>query len=122
MGGADGRESSTYLFSRLVQPIRHRATTMWMYPGPSYPDCPFSEELYDVEINTWIHMVLAHRVDLSPWAGLAPLREGVNSTTVNLFAFTLAFAQFDLLMVLVSAHRVSRMLVVCHGGSPYLRT
>jgi hypothetical protein len=61
---------------------------MWMYPRPSCPDGPFSEELDDVEINIRIHRVLAHGVDLSLGAGLAPLREGVDSNMVILFAFT----------------------------------
>jgi hypothetical protein len=33
---------------------------MWMYPGPSCPDRPFSVELGDIEINTgskgFLHM------------------------------------------------------------------
>jgi hypothetical protein len=53
---------------------------MWMYPRPSSSDCPFSEELGDVEINTRIHRVLAPWVDSNSWAGPAPLREGVDST------------------------------------------
>jgi hypothetical protein len=32
---------------------------MWMYMGSSCPDCPFSNELGDDEINTQIHRVLA---------------------------------------------------------------
>jgi hypothetical protein len=50
-------------FSRRVQPLCGQVTTMWMYPRPSCPDCPFSEELGDAEINTRIHRVLAPRVD-----------------------------------------------------------
>jgi hypothetical protein len=61
---------------------------MWMYRGPSCPDCPFSEELGDAEINTCIHRVLAHGVILNPRAGPTPLREGVDGTRVSLFAFT----------------------------------
>jgi hypothetical protein len=60
---------------------------MWMYPGSSCLDHPFSEELGDAEINTRIHRVLAHGVDLNPRAGPASLREGVDSTRVRLFAF-----------------------------------
>jgi hypothetical protein len=40
--------------------------------GASCPHRPFSKELDDVEINTRIHSVLTHRVDLSPGAGPAP--------------------------------------------------
>jgi hypothetical protein len=60
---------------------------MWMYVGPSCPDRPFSEELGDAKINTRIHRVLAHGVDLNPWADPAPLREGIDSTRVSLFSF-----------------------------------
>jgi hypothetical protein len=70
-------------FSRRVQPLHQWVTTMWMYLGPSCPDCPFSEELGDAEINTWIHRVLAHRADLNPRASPAPLREGVDCTRVS---------------------------------------
>jgi hypothetical protein len=62
---------------------------MWMYPGPSCPDRPVSEELGDTDIKTQIHRVLAHGADLNPRAGPAPLGEGVNSTRVSLFAFTI---------------------------------
>jgi hypothetical protein len=34
-----------------AQPINERGMTMWMYPGPSCPDHPFSAELGDTEIN-----------------------------------------------------------------------
>jgi hypothetical protein len=64
-------------FSHPVPPLYQRATTMWMYPGPSCPNRPFSKELDDVEINTGIHKVLAHGADLNPRANPAPLREGV---------------------------------------------
>jgi hypothetical protein len=59
--------------------------TMWMYQEPSFP---FSEELGDVEINTCIHMVLAHGVNLNLGTGPTLLRKGVDSTRVCLFAFT----------------------------------
>jgi hypothetical protein len=41
-------------FSRRVQQLHQRRMTMWMYPGPSCPDYPFSIELEDMEINTRI--------------------------------------------------------------------
>jgi hypothetical protein len=41
-------------FSRRVQPLRWRGMTVWIYPGPSCPDHPFSIELGDMEINTRI--------------------------------------------------------------------
>jgi hypothetical protein len=60
---------------------------MWMYPRPSCPDHPFSEELGDAKINIWIHKVLVHGADLNVGVDPAPLREGVDSTRVSLFAF-----------------------------------
>jgi hypothetical protein len=60
--------------------------SMWMYPKPSCPDRPFSEELGDVEINNHINRVLDHGVDLNPRAGPASLIEGVDNTRVSLFA------------------------------------
>jgi hypothetical protein len=72
-------------FSHRFQPLRQRATKMWLYPGPSCPDCPFFKELSNAEINTWIHRVLAYEADLNPRASPAPLREGVNSTMVSPF-------------------------------------
>jgi hypothetical protein len=52
---------------------------MWMYPRPSYPDRPFSKELGDMEINTWICRGLAHGADLNLDTDHAPKREGVDS-------------------------------------------
>jgi hypothetical protein len=53
---------------------------MWMYPGPSYPDHPFSE---DTEINNQIYKVLAHVANLNLGAAPAPIREGVDNTLVS---------------------------------------
>jgi hypothetical protein len=39
-------------FNSGVQSPCQREMTMWMYPGPSCPDYPFSVELGDTEINT----------------------------------------------------------------------
>jgi hypothetical protein len=85
---SEGVLSQWTFFSRQVQPLHQWVTTMWMYPGPSCPDRPFSKELGDAEINTRIHRVLAHGVGLNPGAGPAPFRKGVNNTRVSLFAFT----------------------------------
>jgi hypothetical protein len=52
---------------------------MWKYPGPSCPNYPFSGELGDTEINTWILGVLAHWADLNLGSGQIPLREGVDN-------------------------------------------
>jgi hypothetical protein len=45
---------------------------MWMYPGSSCPDCPFSEELGNMEINTWIRGVIAHGAALNLGTGPPP--------------------------------------------------
>jgi hypothetical protein len=76
-------------FTHPIHLLHQRVTTMWMYSGPSCTDCPFSMELGDVEVNTWIHKVLAHGSDQNPGANPAPLREGVDSIRVSLptFAF-----------------------------------
>jgi hypothetical protein len=42
---------------------------MWMYPGPSCPDCPFSEELRAVEVDAQIHKVLDLEVNPNPRVG-----------------------------------------------------
>jgi hypothetical protein len=38
-------------FSHRIQPLRGQRTKMWMYPRPSYPDCPSFEELSAVEVE-----------------------------------------------------------------------
>jgi hypothetical protein len=84
--GLTGADLLLTFFSCRVQPLRQRVMTMWMYPGPRCPDCPFSEELGDTDMNTQIHRVLAHGADMNPGAGPAPLRQGVDSIRVSLFA------------------------------------
>jgi hypothetical protein len=49
--GADHLQA---FFSHRVQSLRQWEMTMWMCLGQSCPDCPFSEELGDTEINTWV--------------------------------------------------------------------
>jgi hypothetical protein len=56
---------------------------MWMYPGPSCPDHPSSEELSAVEVHSWIHKVLDLGVNLNPRAGPTPLQGGVASDRVS---------------------------------------
>jgi hypothetical protein len=51
--------------SSHVEPLRQREMTMWMYPGPSCPDHPFSTELGDAEFNTRIWGVLVRGADLN---------------------------------------------------------
>jgi hypothetical protein len=61
---------------------------MWMFPGPSCPDCPFFAELDGVEVNTRILGVLAHGDDLIFSFDLVPLREGADSPWVSLLELT----------------------------------
>jgi hypothetical protein len=53
-GGLVGAKLLQTFFSGRVQSLHQREVTTWMYPGPCYPDRPFSVELGDMEINTWI--------------------------------------------------------------------
>jgi hypothetical protein len=57
--GLTGAELLWIIFSCRVQLLLQRTTAMWIYPGPSCPDHPFSDELGDAEINTRIHKVLS---------------------------------------------------------------
>jgi hypothetical protein len=109
-------------FSHRVQSLRQWEMTMWMYPGPSYPDRPFSEELGDTEINTQIHRVLAHGVNLNPGDDPTPLRERVDNTRVSpLRPIFGCLCQFWSLNTFVFLRRVSGVLTASHGWSPYLR-
>jgi hypothetical protein len=78
--GLTGADLLQTFFSCRVQLLYQREITMWMYPVPSCPDCPFSEELSDTEINTQIHRILAHGANLNPEAGPTLLKEGVDNT------------------------------------------
>jgi hypothetical protein len=77
--GVMGVDLLRTFFSHRVQLLRQLEVTMWMNSGPSYPDRPFSKELGDMEINTWIHRVLAHKAILNLGTGPTPLREGVDN-------------------------------------------
>jgi hypothetical protein len=66
-------------FSRSVQLLHQGEMTMWMHPGPSCLDRPFSIELGYTDINTQIRGVLAHGVDLNFGSNPVFLREGVDS-------------------------------------------
>jgi hypothetical protein len=72
-------------FSHRIQLLRQRVIKMLLYLGLSCFDCSFSEELSDAKINTRIHKVPDHGVDLNPGADPIPLGEGVTSTRVSLF-------------------------------------
>jgi hypothetical protein len=91
--GADGREPSADLF----QPPSSTALSAGDYhidvSEAKLFDRPFSEELDDADINTWIHKVLAHGADLNPGVCPIHLREGVSGA-----------------------------LAACHGGLPCPRT
>jgi hypothetical protein len=83
---------------RRIQPLHQRGMNMWMYPMPSYLDCPFSAELDDTEINTWIQGVLAHVADLNFGSVPVPLREGVKNPWVSPLELILVYlCQFLLL-------------------------
>jgi hypothetical protein len=56
---------------------------MWMYPGPSCPDRPISEELGDTEVNTRVREVHAHGAISNLGTCLVPLREGVENPRVS---------------------------------------
>jgi hypothetical protein len=71
-GGTYGRRTSTDLFQPPGSTLRQQEMTMWMYPGSSCPDCPFSEELGNMEINTWIRGVIAHGAALNLGTGPPP--------------------------------------------------
>jgi hypothetical protein len=97
-------------FSHRIQSLLQWVTKMWLYPGSSCLDRFFTEELSEVEINTWIHKFLDHEANLNPEASPAPLREGVASTRVSLFGSVLAAC------VISSSHRGCN-LMQCFGDA-----
>jgi hypothetical protein len=56
---------------------------MWVYPGPSCPDCPSSEELSAAKVEDRIHMVLDLEVNPNLGPGPVPLRRGITSVRVS---------------------------------------
>jgi hypothetical protein len=58
--------------SHHIQPLHRSEMTMWMYPGTSSYNRPFSAELDGKEIDTWIRGVLAHEADQNFFSGLIP--------------------------------------------------
>jgi hypothetical protein len=87
------------------------------------PDCPFSEELGDTEVNTQVHEVLAHGVDPNLGTSPVPLREGIGNPWVSLLGPSFSYmCQFWFLNICVFLNRVSDMFTVARRGSPYLRT
>jgi hypothetical protein len=57
---------------------------MWLYPRPSCPDCSFSAELDDLEIDSWIRRILTLGAHRNSGPSPAPLREGVISRPLKL--------------------------------------
>jgi hypothetical protein len=97
-GGLIGVDLLQTFVSPRIQPLRQRGMTIWMCPGPSYPDRPFSGELGDMEINSQIREVLAHGANLNFGSSLVPLREGIKSPWVSLLELILVYlCQFLLL-------------------------
>jgi hypothetical protein len=56
---------------------------MGMYPGPSYPDHPTSEELSVMEVDPQIHKVLDLGVNPKPGPSPVPLCRGIASVRVS---------------------------------------
>jgi hypothetical protein len=56
---------------------------MWMYSGPSCPDCSFSVELVDAEVNTRVRRILALEVNRHSGFGLICLWDWVISPWVS---------------------------------------
>jgi hypothetical protein len=96
---------------------------MWIYPGPSCPDHPFSVELHDTENNTQILEVLAHGADLKYGSSSVPLTEGGESPWVSLLELILVYlCQFLLLRTRVFFLALDfRYAHSAPHGSPCLR-
>jgi hypothetical protein len=90
-GRLTGTDLPRTFISHRVQPLHQREMTKWMYPGLSCPDCSFSVELYDTEINTRIRGVLAHGADMNFDFRPVPLREGLDSPCVSLHELTFVY-------------------------------
>jgi hypothetical protein len=95
---------------------------MWMHLRPSCHNCPSSIELGDTKINTQIREVLALGGDMSLGSGPVPLKERVDNPRVSLPGLAFSYLWQPLFLdVSMFLRRVSGMLTVPHGGSPYLR-
>jgi hypothetical protein len=78
-------------FHRRIQPFHQRQMIMWVYPGPSCPDLPFSVELGDTEINTLVPGVLIHEDDLNFGSSPVHLREVVDNPWVSPLVLTFVY-------------------------------
>jgi hypothetical protein len=97
-GGITSVDLLQTFVSHRIQPLHQREMTMWMYLGPCCHDHPFSTELGDTDINTWIQKILAHGADQNCGSRPIPLREGVESHWVSLLKLTFtSLCQFLLL-------------------------
>jgi hypothetical protein len=121
-GGLTGAEPLRTFSSCRVQLLHLQEVTMWMYPGPSCPNRPFSVELGTTEMNTQIRGVLSHGSDLNLGSGPVPLREGVKSPCVSLLGLAFGhLCQSLFLNVRLFLCKLSGVLTVPCKGSPYLR-
>jgi hypothetical protein len=103
------------IFNHRVLLLCQWVTTMWMYP--------IYEGLDDVEINIWIHKILAHGAILKPGGGPTALREGVDCTRLSPLGSVFGCScEFQFLNALMSFRRVSCVLIAHRGGLPCLKT
>jgi hypothetical protein len=63
--------------TRRVQPLLWWEMTMWRYPRPGRPDCSFSVELMDAEVDARVQKFLAIEARRPSVPGPASLREGL---------------------------------------------
>jgi hypothetical protein len=63
---------------------------MWLYLRPSCPDCSFSVELDDLEIDSWIRRILTLGAHQNSGPSPTPLREAVISPWVSPLKLILA--------------------------------
>jgi hypothetical protein len=91
--------------------------TMWMDPGPSCPDHPFSKELGDRKVSTRVHGVHAHGAIPNLGTGPVPLREGIESPSVSLLGPTFdCLCLFQFLNIYVFLCRVLGVSATPRGG------
>jgi hypothetical protein len=90
---------------------------MWMDPGPSCPDHPFSKELGDRKVSTHVHGVHAHGAIPNLGTGPVPLREGIESPSVSLLGPTFdCLCLFQFLNIYVFLCRVLGVSATPRGG------
>jgi hypothetical protein len=73
-GGLTDADLLHTFFSHPIQLLCQREMTMWMCPEPTCSDCPFSEELGYMEINTQIRGILAHGDRSESWLQPHPFK------------------------------------------------